>query len=118
MAIKRRKVGHGAKAKVPKAKVPGAKAKPVAAVPKPVAAVPKPVAKAVAGPPPGVPPPDVVAPKAEPRVLVNTRKCVHSRAYDTAKRAAKLAGLSPKEMSAVACKAGKEAAEKWDLEHA
>jgi len=131
-AIKKRKFVAKAKkaavAKAKKAAVPkaGAVPKPAAkaAVPKPAAvaavgvagAVPEPaapVAKAV------VPEPAAKAPvpKAPEGALSDTRKCVHSRAYKYAARVAKAAGKNPAEISAAACKAGKEANAKWDLEH-
>ena len=119
MAVKRRKLAKAAavpkaavpKAAVPKAAVPKA-AVPVAAVP--VAAVPKaavPQAPVAAVPVAAVP----QAPADVP--LSDTRKCVHSRAYKSAARVAKSAGLSPDLCTAAARKAGQEAAEKWDLEH-
>jgi hypothetical protein len=56
-------------------------------------------------------------PKAPQGDLSDTRKCVHSRAYKAAAKVAKAAGLNAGEISLAACKAGKEAAAKWDLEH-
>ena len=48
-----------------------------------------------------------------------TRKCVHSRAYHAAAKAAKLQGLNnAAEISAAAKKAARAAAEQWDLDHA
>jgi len=47
-----------------------------------------------------------------------SRKCVHSRAYKAAAREAKEGGLSKAEISKAACKAGKEATDKWDDDHA
>ena len=49
--------------------------------------------------------------------LANTRKDVHSRAYKKARKEALKAGKSPEECSRLACKAGKDAAETWDLHH-
>ena len=133
-AVKKRKLAALSKAAVAKAKkaaVPkaGAVPKPAAkaAVPKPAAvaavgvagAVPEPeapVAEAVAKAP--VPKPaKAPVPKAPQGDLSDTRKCVHSRAYKSAAKVAKAAGKNAGEISAAACKAGKEAAAKWDLEH-
>ena len=60
-----------------------------------------------------------VAKAAKPKKpLVNTRKCVHSRAYALAKKQAKIDGIvCCFQISQLACKAGKEAADKWDLEN-
>ena len=65
-----------------------------------------PAAKAAAAP---------VAAQAD--ALSDTRKCVHSRAYKAAAKAAKKAGLNVAQISAAACKAGRAAAEQWDLDH-
>ncbi len=90
-------------ADVPMAAAPVAEVVPVAGAVD-VAAVPKPAAP--------------VAPLAVAKApLSDTRKCVHSRAYKFAAKTAKAAGLSPPQISAAACKAGKEATDKWDLEH-
>ena len=52
------------------------------------------------------------------RVLSDSRNCVHSRAYKKAASVAKKAGLSHAQISAAACRAGKEATARWDIEHA
>ena len=126
-AVKKRKLSAVSKAAVAKAKkaaVPKA-----GAVPKPAAkaAVPKPAAVAAVGVAGAVPEPEApvakapvpkpVAKAAVPKAPLDTRKCVHSRAYHSASRVAKAAGKNAVEISAAACKAGKEAAAKWDLEH-
>ena len=45
-----------------------------------------------------------------------TRKCVHSRAYKAAAKAAKDEGLDALQISKAACAAGKKAALDWDIE--
>ena len=97
MAIKRRKLAKAAPQ-------PEAAPKPKAA-PKPAAA------KAAAAPAGGLAAPPVAG-------LTDTRKCVHSRAYKAAAKKAKNDCLSPVEISKAACKAGKDAGDKWDIEHA
>jgi len=58
-------------------------------------------------------------PAAEAHGLSMTRKCVHSRAYHAAAKAAKLEGKNnAAEISAAAKKAARAAAEQWDLDHA
>ena len=76
------------------------------------AAAAKPAAKPAAAP--------VGAPvAAQAHGLSMTRKCVHSRAYHAAAKAAKLQGLNnAAEISAAAKKAARAAAEQWDLDHA
>ena len=99
------------------------KAKPkVKAAPKPKAELhPKSAASAAAAKPAAAP---TAAPAAAPVAaqahgLSNTRKCVHSRAYHAAAKAAKLQGLNnAAEISAAAKKAARAAAEQWDLDHA
>ena len=99
-AIKRRKLAAPKKALAPRAKV-------VSSAPPAVPAVAVPtIAHAV---PAGGP---------APTSLSDTRKCVHSRAYKKAANLAKAAGLSKAEISTAACKAGKEAADKWEEDHA
>jgi hypothetical protein len=125
-AVKKRKftaVSKAAVAKAKKAAVPKAKKAAVpkaGAVPKPAAkaAVPKPAAVAAVGVA-GAAVSEPAAPVAKPAKapVKDTRKCVHSRAYKAAAAVAKAAGLNAGEISLAACKAGKEAAAKWDLEH-
>ena len=56
---------------------------------------------------------------AQAHGLSNTRKCVHSRAYHAAAKAAKLEGKhNDAEIRAAASKAARAAAEQWDLDHA
>ena len=113
MAIKRRRLQPKAKvvAKAAAKVVPKPAAK---VVPKPAAAaVPKPAAEAV----PVAKAVDVAAAPVAKAALSDTRKCVHSRAYRSAARVARIAGKTPSEISAAACKAGKEANEEWDREH-
>ena len=58
-------------------------------------------------------------PAAEAHGLSMTRKCVHSRAYHAAAKAAKLEGKNnDAEIRAAASKAARAAAEQWDLDHA
>ena len=95
MAIKRRKLAPKAALKKPAPKAALKRPAPKASLPVGGPAVP---AVAVA--------------------LSDTRKCVHSRAYKKAAAKAKAEGLSKLETSKAACKAGQEAAEKWDLDHA
>ena len=99
------------------------KAKPkVKAAPKPKAELhPKSAASAAAAKPAAAPAgAPVAAPvAAQAHGLSNTRKCVHSRAYHAAAKAAKLQGLNnAAEISAAAKKAARAAAEQWDLDHA
>ena len=102
------------------------KAKPkVKAAPKPKAELhPKSAASAAAAKPAAAPAAAPVgAPVAAPVAaqahgLSNTRKCVHSREYRAAAKAAKLQGLNAAEISAAAKKAARAAAEQWDLDHA
>ena len=132
MAIKRRRLQPKAKvvAKAAAKAVPKAAAKAVPkpaakVVPKPAAAaVPKPAAEAVPVPKavdvaavPVAKAVDVAAAPVAKAALSDTRKCVHSRAYKSAARVARIAGKTPSEISAAACKAGKEANEEWDREH-
>ena len=120
-AIKRKfasKAASAAKAKAkPKAK-PKAKAAAVEVIevidldaPEPKAkakAVAKAVAKAAAV---------EAAPKAK-AVPKDTRKCVHSRAYKKAVKANEnRLGVSKLDVSRIACKAAKAAAEQWDRDH-
>ena len=62
--------------------------------------------------------PAAAKPADAPTGLSDSRNCVHSRAYKSAARIARDAGLSKAEISKAACKAGREAAAKWDLDHA
>ena len=103
------------------------KAKPkVKAAPKPKAELhPKSAASAAAAKPAAAPAAAPVgAPVAAPVAaqahgLSMTRKCVHSRAYHAAAKAAKLQGLNNEaEIKAAAKKAARAAAEQWDLDHA
>ena len=106
MAIKRKAVKQLAK---PDAKAAAAKA---AAKPATKAAAAKAAAagkEAAAAPP--------ADPAAAAKLLTDTRKCVHSRAYKAAAKLARDQGLEKAEISKAACLATKEAAEKWDLEH-
>ena len=57
-----------------------------------------------------------VAENAKP--LIDSRKCVHSRAYYAAAKAARNEGLGKIAVSKMACAAAKAAAAKWDAEHA
>ena len=99
------------------------KAKPkVKAAPKPKAELhPKSAASAAAAKPAAAP---AAAPVAAPVAaqahgLSNTRKCVHSRAYHAAAKAAKLQGMNnDAEIRAAAKKAAQAAAAQWDLDHA
>ena len=99
------------------------KAKPkVKAAPKPKAELhPKSAASAAAAKPAAAP---TAAPAAAPVAaqadgLSNTRKCVHSRAYHAAAKAAKLQGMNnDAEIRAAAKKAAQAAAKQWDLDHA
>ena len=98
------------------------KAKPkVKAAPKPKAELhPKSAASAAAAKPAAAP---AAAPVGAPvaaqaKALSNTRKCVHSRAYHAAAKAAKADGLNAAEISAAAKKAARAAAEQWDLDNA
>jgi len=124
MAIKRRRLQP--KAKVVAKAAPKVVPKPAAkVVPKPAAAaVPKPAAEAVpvakavdVAAVPVAKAVDVAAAPVAKAALSDTRKCVHSRAYKSAARVARIAGKTPSEISAAACKAGKEANEEWDREH-
>ena len=95
------------------------KAKPkVKAAPKPKAELhPKSAASAAAAKPAAAPAAAPVA--AQAHGLSNTRKCVHSRAYHAAAKAAKLQGMNnDAEIRAAAKKAARAAAEQWDLDHA
>ena len=80
------------------------------------AAAAKPAA-APAAAPVGAP---VAAPvAAQAHGLSMTRKCVHSRAYHAAAKAAKLQGMNnDAEIRAAAKKAAQAAAAQWDLDHA
>ena len=114
-AIKRRRL------LVPKAS-PKASAKHKAvAKPKPKLP-PKSAASAAAAKPAAAPAAPGAAPGAAPvaaqaKGLSNTRKCVHSRAYHAAAKAAKEAGLNAFEISAAAKKAARAAAAQWDFEN-
>ena len=82
-------------------------------VPKPAAApVEKPAAKPAAAPVPAA------KPAHAPKVLSGFRNCVHSRAYKKAAKIAREAGLCKQKVGKAACKAGREAAEQWDKDHA
>ena len=99
------------------------KAKPkVKAAPKPKAELhPKSAASAAAAKPAAAP---AAAPVGAPVAaqahgLSMTRKCVHSRAYHAAAKAAKLQGMNnDAEIRAAAKKGARAAAEQWDLDHA
>ena len=99
-----------------------AKAKPKAkpklqAAPKPKPELPpKSAASAAAAKPAAAP--DAAPVAAQAKGLSNTRKCVHSRAYHAAAKAAKADGLNAAEISAAAKKAARAAAEQWDLDNA
>ena len=98
------------------------KAKPkVKAAPKPKAELhPKSAASAAAAKPAAAP---TAAPAAAPVAaqahgLSNTRKCVHSRAYHAAAKAAKLQGKNNEaEIKTAAKAAARAAAAQWDLDH-
>ena len=110
MAIKRRKLGKVKAKTAPEGKAkaaPEGKAKAVAA-PAMAAPVVEPVAEAAPG--------DCAAPGKE--ALSMSRKCVTSRAYCSAKAKAKADGKCAAECKEAAQKAYKEAAFKWDQEHA
>ena len=95
------------------------KAKPkVKAAPKPKAELhPKSAASAAAAKPAAAPAAAPVA--AQAHGFSNTRKCVHSRAYHAAAKAAKLQGMNnDAEIRAAAKKAAQAAAAQWDLDHA
>ena len=86
-----------------------------------VKAAPKSAASAAAAKPAAAP---AAAPVGAPVAaqahgLSNTRKCVHSRAYHAAAKAAKLQGMNnDAEIRAAAKKAAQAAAAQWDLDHA
>ena len=98
------------------------KAKPkVKAAPKPKAELhPKSAASAAAAKPAAAP---AAAPVGAPVAaqahgLSNTRKCVHSRAYHAAAKAAKLQGKNNEaEIKTAAKAAARAAAAQWDLDH-
>ena len=94
------------------------KAKPkVKAAPKPKAELhPKSAASAAAAKPAAAPAAAPVA--AQAHGLSNTRKCVHSRAYHAAAKAAKLQGKNNEaEIKTAAKAAARAAAAQWDLDH-
>ena len=114
MAIKRRKLQPKAPPKAAKAAL--AKAALAKAPAPAVAAPPEGAAPAVAAAPALAAP--AVAGDGGPPALSDSRKCVTSRAYSTARTAAKAEGKSAAECKTAAQEAYKEAAAQWDKDHA
>ena len=55
---------------------------------------------------------------SEKAAASDTRKCVHSRAFHAAQKAARDKGLSKEEVSKAASLAAKQATAQWDKDHA